>query len=164
MSDVCVHGTDVRPVPPPAAGCEICLATGGTWVHLRQCLTCGVTLCCDSSPNRHMSTAHWPATRHPLMRSAEAEPVAWTWCFVDEEMVRETPDGWRTYDPYVVMGTWFAGRHLAAGGTVDPDEQLRTEEGFALGGWFADVRAAHAAGELDPIDVAAIEALPGWRW
>jgi hypothetical protein len=33
--------------------CDECVKTGDSWVHLRTCQTCGVTLCCDSSPNRH---------------------------------------------------------------------------------------------------------------
>ena len=34
------------------------------------------------SPNRHAS-AHYRATKHPLMRSIEPGET-WTWCFVDE--------------------------------------------------------------------------------
>ena len=35
--------------------CEECVKTGDRWVHLRTCQTCGATLCCDASPNRHAS-------------------------------------------------------------------------------------------------------------
>ena len=34
---------------PSAQGCEECLQMGGTWVHLRECLSCGHVGCCDSS-------------------------------------------------------------------------------------------------------------------
>jgi CPA1 family monovalent cation:H+ antiporter len=62
--------------------CEDCLAIEDpSWVHLRACLTCGHTACCDSSPNRH-ATAHYTRTGHPVMRSVE-EGEAWRWCYVD---------------------------------------------------------------------------------
>ena len=73
---------------PPAhtpAGCEECLASGGRWVHLRLCRQCGHVGCCDSSPSRH-ATAHFHATRHPVMRSFE-KGEAWSWCYVDETVV-----------------------------------------------------------------------------
>jgi len=41
--------------PQQVAGCEDCLAIGGTWLHLRVCRSCGHVACCDSSPNRHAS-------------------------------------------------------------------------------------------------------------
>ena len=44
--------------------CEECIKTGDSWVHLRTCQTCGITLCCDSSPNRH-ATRHAQASGHP---------------------------------------------------------------------------------------------------
>jgi hypothetical protein len=34
--------------------CEECIKTGSRWMHLRTCQTCGVTLCCDFSPNQHV--------------------------------------------------------------------------------------------------------------
>src|SRR5450756_1545676 len=37
--------------------CEECIKTGDGWVNLRTCQTCGATLCCDSSPNRHATPA-----------------------------------------------------------------------------------------------------------
>jgi hypothetical protein len=56
---------------PSANGCEDCLRTGDSWVHLRLCMTCGHVGCCDSSPNRH-ATAHWHGNReHPIIRSFE---------------------------------------------------------------------------------------------
>lgn len=79
----CAHLADVA--DPPArtpTGCETCLATGGRWVHLRLCRTCGHVGCCDSSPGRH-ATAHFHATRHPVIRSFEPGE-AWSWCYLDE--------------------------------------------------------------------------------
>jgi uncharacterized UBP type Zn finger protein len=80
----CAHATQVRvqQVQRPAAGCKACLAIGGTWLHLRVCLTCGEVGCCDSSPNRH-ATRHFRATGHPIMTSAEPDET-WVWCFVDQ--------------------------------------------------------------------------------
>jgi serine protease Do len=40
------------------------------WVHLRTCQSCGATLCCDSSPNRHASK-HARGTGHPVIASGE---------------------------------------------------------------------------------------------
>ncbi len=62
--------------------CEECVKAGGDWVHLRTCQTCGVTLCCDSSPMKHM-TAHYHATHHPVVTSAEPGE-RWLWCYADE--------------------------------------------------------------------------------
>jgi hypothetical protein len=62
--------------------CEECVAAGGRWVHLRTCQTCGVTLCCDSSPNHHM-TRHARSTTHPVVASAEPGE-RWLYCYADE--------------------------------------------------------------------------------
>jgi CPA2 family monovalent cation:H+ antiporter-2 len=67
---------------PSARGCEECLRSGDRWVHLRICMTCGHVGCCDSSPNRH-ATAHFHATLHPVVRSAEPGE-RWGWCYEDE--------------------------------------------------------------------------------
>lgn len=72
----------VRPLTP--GECPECIAEGTTWVHLRTCLTCGHVGCCDSSERRH-ATAHFHATQHPVMRSAEPDE-AWRWCYVDEQL------------------------------------------------------------------------------
>jgi len=56
-------------VPATVAGCEECLKIGGTWMHLRMCMTCGTIRCCDSSPNQHASK-HAAESEHPIMRSA----------------------------------------------------------------------------------------------
>ena len=54
---VCTHLDEiaVRELPASVDGCEDCLRTGGKWLHLRICLTCGHVGCCDDSPNRHAS-------------------------------------------------------------------------------------------------------------
>ena len=80
----CTHVGDVqlRELPAEVAGCEDCLRTGGKWLHLRICLTCGHVGCCDSSPNRH-ATAHHRETSHPIMRSLEPGE-GWSWCYVDD--------------------------------------------------------------------------------
>jgi monovalent cation/hydrogen antiporter len=83
VADRCGHLDDAGPVPEPRAQeCEDCRLEGSTWVHLRQCLTCGRVTCCDSSPRRH-GAAHYEATDHPVMGSAEPGE-RWRWCFVDE--------------------------------------------------------------------------------
>ncbi|SOD95457.1 UBP-type zinc finger domain-containing protein [Spirosoma fluviale] len=65
--------------------CEECIKTGASWVHLRTCQTCGTTLCCDSSPNKH-ATKHFHASNHPVVASAEPGE-RWLWCYADEQMV-----------------------------------------------------------------------------
>lgn len=79
------HLKEIRKVTPSAKGCEDCLRTGGQWVHLRLCLTCGHVGCCDSSPNRHAS-AHFHSTRHPIIQSLEPGED-WRWCYVHEAVV-----------------------------------------------------------------------------
>lgn len=59
--------------------CQACLDEGIHWVALRQCLLCGEVGCCDSSPRRH-ATAHFHATTHPVMESAEPGED-WRWCY-----------------------------------------------------------------------------------
>jgi len=51
-----------------------------------MCHTCGHIGCCDSSPNRH-ATAHFHATGHPIVRSAQPGED-WSWCYADEVMFR----------------------------------------------------------------------------
>ena len=81
---VCTHLDRIAftAVPAEIAGCEECLKTGGRWLHLRMCMTCGKMVCCDSSPNRHASR-HALGEGHPVARSAEPGED-WSWCFVDE--------------------------------------------------------------------------------
>lgn len=68
-----------------SAECEECVKTGDTWVHLRTCQTCGATLCCDSSPNRHASR-HANITGHPVISSAEPGE-RWLYCYPDRMTV-----------------------------------------------------------------------------
>lgn len=63
-------------------GCEECLRTGSSWVHLRICLSCGHVGCCDQSRNKH-GTKHFRSTGHPVIKSYEPEEN-WLWCYVDE--------------------------------------------------------------------------------
>jgi uncharacterized UBP type Zn finger protein len=87
LSAPCEHvaQTTVRTVQRPAKGCEDCLKIGGQWVHLRYCLTCNHVGCCDSSPNRH-ATAHYHATKHPIVTSAEVGED-WAYCYVDDAVL-----------------------------------------------------------------------------
>ncbi|MGH9374500.1 MAG: UBP-type zinc finger domain-containing protein [Vicinamibacterales bacterium] len=79
----CAHLDAIASVRQPKAHeCEECVKTGSLWVHLRTCQTCGVTLCCDSSPNRHASK-HARANDHPVIASAEPGD-RWLYCFPDE--------------------------------------------------------------------------------
>ena len=75
---------EVTDLPADVAGCEECLRDGTRWVHLRMCHSCGHIGCCDSSPMRH-ATAHFHATSHPVVRSAEPGEE-WSWCYADEVM------------------------------------------------------------------------------
>ncbi len=81
---MCEHLTAAGSPPRvEVTGCLDCLAENRTdWVHLRQCLTCDHVSCCDSSPPQH-ATAHYAATGHPVMRSAQPGE-AWRWCYVHE--------------------------------------------------------------------------------
>jgi uncharacterized UBP type Zn finger protein len=72
---------EITELPEEVAGCEDCLATGGVWLHLRICLTCGHVGCCDDSPGKH-ATAHAGSSGHQLIRSLEPGED-WVWCFAD---------------------------------------------------------------------------------
>jgi uncharacterized UBP type Zn finger protein len=86
----CSHLDQIQAVQPRTpAGCEECLAMGDTWVHLRECLSCGHVGCCDSSKNRH-ATAHFRTTTHPLVRSFQPGEN-WAWCYLDEVMLQPAP-------------------------------------------------------------------------
>ncbi|WBS05345.1 UBP-type zinc finger domain-containing protein [Pseudoduganella sp. SL102] len=84
MSDQCEHFSQIHTHAPRTDGCEECLKTGDTWVHLRTCLVCGHVGCCDQSKNRH-ATKHFHATRHAMMRSQQPGET-WGWCYVDQRM------------------------------------------------------------------------------
>jgi len=91
MATTCEHSSQVHDVAPRTPdGCEECLKTGGRWVHLRLCLTCGHVGCCDQSAGKH-ATEHFHGTRHPIMRSFEPGED-WGWCYADELFFEPLPE------------------------------------------------------------------------
>jgi uncharacterized UBP type Zn finger protein len=79
-ASVCAHLTAIKTVKHPKQRvCEECIKTGDEWVHLRTCQECGVTLCCDDSPNQHASH-HARSTGHPVIASAEPGE-RWLYCY-----------------------------------------------------------------------------------
>ena len=81
----CQHLSAVHNVKhPKKRECEECVKIGSGWVHLRTCQQCGVTLCCDSSPNQHASK-HARATKHPVIASGEVGE-RWLYCYPDDLM------------------------------------------------------------------------------
>jgi ubiquitin-hydrolase Zn-finger-containing protein len=79
----CAHIDAIKvPRHPKNRQCEECVKIHAQWVHLRTCQTCGVTLCCDSSPNRHASK-HARAESHPVIASAEPGE-RWLYCYPDD--------------------------------------------------------------------------------
>jgi uncharacterized UBP type Zn finger protein len=84
----CTHldSIEITELPEEVAGCEDCLATGGVWLHLRICLSCGHVGCCDDSPAKH-ATAHHQSSGHELIRSLEPGED-WVWCYADELAMR----------------------------------------------------------------------------
>jgi len=76
-------------VPPSGSGCVECEDSGGWWVHLRRCATCGHIGCCDSSLGRH-ATAHFQTTGHRFIRSFEPGE-SWFWDYEAQESF-EGPD------------------------------------------------------------------------
>jgi len=71
---------------PEVLECAECVKIGASWVHLRTCQTCGVTLCCDSSPNTH-ATKHAHASGHPVIASAQPGE-RWLYCYPDDAFVQ----------------------------------------------------------------------------
>jgi hypothetical protein len=83
VSGACAHIAAVANVKHAARReCAECVKIGARWVHLRTCQDCGVTLCCDSSPNRHASH-HAAVSHHPVIASAE-RGERWLYCYPDE--------------------------------------------------------------------------------
>ena len=83
---LCEHLEKIKQIiQPKEYVCEDCIKTGDEWLHLRTCQTCGVTLCCDSSPNQHASK-HARESGHAVVCSSEPGE-RWLWCYVDQEMV-----------------------------------------------------------------------------
>jgi hypothetical protein len=84
--NTCDHIRAVGPRKEPGAHeCAECVKSGSRWVHLRTCQSCGATLCCDSSPNRHASR-HARETSHPVIASAEPGE-RWLYCYPHEVLV-----------------------------------------------------------------------------
>jgi uncharacterized UBP type Zn finger protein len=93
----------VQQLPDSVPGCEDCLRTGGVWLHLRICLSCGHVGCCDDSPNRH-ATAHFHASGHPVIHSLEPGED-WSWCYVDEvAMLIDDVEGHTRIPPSPMLG------------------------------------------------------------
>jgi len=86
----CKHLAEIRDVTPSAEGCEDCLKIGGTWVHLRLCMSCGHVGCCDNSPNRH-ATKHYNSIKHPIIRSFESGED-WGYCYPDDLFYEQLPN------------------------------------------------------------------------
>ena len=90
MVDACEHlesltlDGGVIGAAPVATGCVECLASGGSWLHLRRCVACGHVGCCDSSPGKH-ATAHNGSTGHPVVQSYEPDEE-WLFCYVDDAL------------------------------------------------------------------------------
>ena len=83
----CAHISAIVEVKlPEVFECEECVKIGAQWVHLRTCQTCGVTLCCDSSPNKH-ATKHAHASGHPVIASAQPGE-RWLYCYPDDAFVQ----------------------------------------------------------------------------
>ena len=83
QSTACPHLEALTTVKQPVERvCDECVQLGSAWVHLRTCQTCGVTRCCDSSPNRH-ATKHARSSGHPVIASAEPGE-RWAYCYEDD--------------------------------------------------------------------------------
>jgi uncharacterized UBP type Zn finger protein len=85
-TEACVHIDAISDIKQPVRRvCEACIKIGAQWVHLRTCQECGVTLCCDSSPNQHASK-HAGSTGHPVIASAQ-QGERWLYCYPDDAFV-----------------------------------------------------------------------------
>lgn len=150
-------------VGPGLDVCPSCIESGGVWVHLRQCLSCGRTGCCDSSPNRHAS-GHAASAGHPIFRSLE-EGEDWSWCTVEELTLRRRDDGaWEDVDTFFEAGLWYAHEAVAGGTAFPPGPDDTTADGFPIGEWATTYRARRNEGSIDPEQAQALEAIPGWSW
>ena len=82
MNQNCTHIDQVKDMTSSSNGCEDCLKTGDSRVHLRLCTISGHVGCCDSSKNKH-ATRHFQSTKHPIIKSLEAGED-WGWCYLDQ--------------------------------------------------------------------------------
>jgi hypothetical protein len=159
----CGHLETIDPDrPAPVDVCPACVAMGSRWVHLRQCLECGATNCCDSSPNRH-ATAHFHASGHPVMQSLEPDQD-WAWCFVDMVTMEPEVGSWVVVDPFFDAGVWYAREAIRAGATLPFPVGMTGQDGFPLHTWELTYRGRHRSGTLDPDQRAELETIPGWHW
>lgn len=79
----CSHITALQAITPAQRyECDECVKIGTSWVHLRTCQSCGATLCCDNSPERH-ATRHAQISGHPVIASAEPGE-RWLYCYPDD--------------------------------------------------------------------------------
>jgi uncharacterized UBP type Zn finger protein len=86
-NEVCHDLIDIKTVKRPKRHeCEECVKMLALWVHLRTCQECGVTLCCDSSPNRHASQ-HARDAGHPVIASAE-KGERWLYCYTHDALAQ----------------------------------------------------------------------------
>ena len=82
---ICAHLSAVKRVRHGKRHeCAECVKIGGEWLHLRTCQECGVTLCCDSSPNQQASK-HARASGHPVITSDEPGE-RWLYCYPDDAL------------------------------------------------------------------------------
>jgi hypothetical protein len=161
MPVTCTHLDEIRDVGRGLNVCPQCVEIGSTWVHLRQCLSCGQTGCCSDSPNTHASK-HADATGHPVMRSLEPDED-WMWCFPDEQQFRRArTGGFLVVDPFLETGLWYAHEAASQGQPLPDDPGYVNEDRFPLGEWVAWYRTRRA--DLDPEQVEALEGVPGWHW
>jgi 3-deoxy-D-manno-octulosonate 8-phosphate phosphatase KdsC-like HAD superfamily phosphatase len=83
---ICSHLQSIKTVKhAKRLVCEECEKIGSEWVHLRVCQTCGITLCCDDSPNKHASK-HARHSGHPVIASAEPGE-RWLYCYADDQTI-----------------------------------------------------------------------------
>ncbi len=86
----CADLAAMKNVAPQTNGCEECLKTGDSWVHLRLCKSCGHVGCCDSSQNKH-ATKHFGETSHPIIKSLEPGEV-WGFCYEHDLFYETLPE------------------------------------------------------------------------
>ena len=86
MPEGCEHLEAITDIKGPTRReCVECMKIGSGWVHLRTCQECGLTHCCDNSPNRH-ATRHAQGSGHPVVASAEPGE-RWLYCYPDAAFV-----------------------------------------------------------------------------